>query len=92
MRPWGRSTPVRNGGVSVTARYWNEEAETLGAATLLFGVGNSRRLLVMMDQLKDELASWATPSYAVRLATALDGRRHSRETLGRSCGRQGSSP
>ena len=66
----------------MTARYWNEEAETLGAATLLFGVGNSRRLLVMMDQLKDELASWATPSYAVRLATALDGRRHSRETLG----------
>ena len=42
--------------------------ETLGAATLPYGVGQSKRLLEMMAQIRDELAIWATPSYAVRLA------------------------
>ena len=42
--------------------------ETLGAATLPYGVGQSKRLLEMMARMRDELAIWATPSYAVRLA------------------------
>jgi phenylacetate-CoA ligase len=42
--------------------------ETLGAATIPFGVGHSERLLTMMAGLKDPLGIWATPSYAVRLA------------------------
>jgi phenylacetate-CoA ligase len=42
--------------------------ENLGAATLPYGVGQSKRLLEMMAQMRDELAIWATPSYAVRLA------------------------
>ncbi len=42
--------------------------ETLGAATLPYGVGQSKRLLEMMAQMRDRLAIWATPSYAVRLA------------------------
>lgn len=42
--------------------------ETVGAATIPFGVGNSERLLAMMAGLKDDLCIWATPSYAVRLA------------------------
>ena len=42
--------------------------ETLGAATIPFGVGNTKRLLEMMDQLKDEICLYSTPSYAVRLA------------------------
>jgi phenylacetate-CoA ligase len=42
--------------------------ETLGAATIPFGVGHSERLLTMMADLKDPLGIWATPSYAVRLA------------------------
>ncbi len=42
--------------------------ETLGAATIPFGVGNSERLLRMMAGLKDEVGIWATPSYAIRLA------------------------
>lgn len=41
--------------------------ETLGAATIPFGVGQSERLLKMMASLKDDLAIWATPSYAIRL-------------------------
>jgi phenylacetate-CoA ligase len=46
--------------------------ETLGAATIPFGVGNSRRLLGMMGQIKDDVCLYSTPSYAVRLAeTAL---------------------
>jgi len=42
--------------------------ETLGAATLPYGVGQSKRLLHMMAGMRDPLAIWSTPSYAVRLA------------------------
>ncbi len=42
--------------------------ETLGAATIPFGVGHSERLLTMMAGLSDPVGIWATPSYAVRLA------------------------
>lgn len=42
--------------------------ETLGATTIPFGVGNSRNLLQMMTQIDHDIAIWATPSYAVRLA------------------------
>ncbi len=42
--------------------------ETVGAATIPFGVGQSERLLTMMAELKDPVGIWATPSYAVRLA------------------------
>jgi phenylacetate-CoA ligase len=42
--------------------------ETLGAATIPFGVGHSERLLTMMSGLADPFGIWATPSYAVRLA------------------------
>lgn len=47
--------------------------ERLGAATVPFGVGNSDRLLAMMAGLKDDVAIWATPSYAVRLAEVAEG-------------------
>jgi phenylacetate-CoA ligase len=46
--------------------------ETVGAATIPFGVGNSERLLAMMAGLKDDLCIWATPSYAVRLAEVAE--------------------
>jgi phenylacetate-CoA ligase len=42
--------------------------ETLGAATIPFGVGHSERLLTMMATLRDPVGIWATPSYAIRLA------------------------
>lgn len=42
--------------------------ETLGAATIPFGVGNTRNLLEMMTQIDQDVALWSTPSYAVRLA------------------------
>ncbi|MDH4141908.1 MAG: phenylacetate--CoA ligase family protein [Chloroflexota bacterium] len=42
--------------------------ETVGAATIPFGVGHSERLLTMMAGLVDPIGIWATPSYAVRLA------------------------
>ena len=42
--------------------------ERLGAATIPFGVGNSRRLLEMMTHIKEDIAMWVTPSYAVLLA------------------------
>jgi phenylacetate-CoA ligase len=42
--------------------------ETLGAATIPFGVGHSDRLVTMMAGLSDPFGIWATPSYAVRLA------------------------
>ncbi len=42
--------------------------ETLGAATIPFGVGHSERLLTMMAGMSDPLGIWATPSYAIRLA------------------------
>lgn len=47
--------------------------ETLGAATVPFGVGSSERLLAMMAGLKDDVSIWATPSYAVRLAEVAEG-------------------
>jgi phenylacetate-CoA ligase len=42
--------------------------ETIGAATIPYGVGNSSRLLEMMNQISEDICLWATPSYAVRLA------------------------
>ncbi|MCI0431829.1 MAG: hypothetical protein L0210_14965 [Rhodospirillales bacterium] len=42
--------------------------ETLGAATIPYGVGQSERLLRIMAGLEDKVCIWATPSYAVRLA------------------------
>ncbi|RLA12706.1 MAG: hypothetical protein DRQ59_06995 [Gammaproteobacteria bacterium] len=42
--------------------------ETIGAATIPYGVGNSIRLLEMMNQIREDISLWATPSYAVRLA------------------------
>jgi phenylacetate-CoA ligase len=42
--------------------------ETLGAATIPYGVGQSERLLTMMAGIDRPVALWATPSYAVRLA------------------------
>ena len=42
--------------------------ETLGAATIPFGVGHSQRLLTTMAGLRDPVSIWATPSYAIRLA------------------------
>ena len=47
--------------------------ETLGAATIPFGVGHSERLLSMMSGLTDPFGIWATPSYAVRLAEVARG-------------------
>jgi phenylacetate-CoA ligase len=47
--------------------------ETLGAATIPFGVGHSERLLAMMAGLTDPVGIWATPSYAVRLAEVAAG-------------------
>jgi phenylacetate-CoA ligase len=42
--------------------------ETVGAAGIPYGVGQSERLLRMMQSIRDPVAIWATPSYAVRLA------------------------
>ena len=42
--------------------------ETLGAATIPYGVGQSERLLTMMAGIDRPVALWATPSYALRLA------------------------
>src|ERR1051325_10295949 len=42
--------------------------ETLGTATIPYGVGTSSRLLEMMAQIDSELCIYSTPSYAVRLA------------------------
>ena len=47
--------------------------ETVGAATIPFGVGHSERLLTMMAGLRDPVGIWATPSYAVRLAEVALG-------------------
>jgi phenylacetate-CoA ligase len=46
--------------------------ENLGAATIPFGVGNSRNLLEMMTQIDQDIAMWSTPSYAIRLAEVAD--------------------
>lgn len=51
------------GGMSDTTTF-----EQLGAAVIPYGVGHSERLVEMMAALKDDVALWATPSYAVRLA------------------------
>jgi phenylacetate-CoA ligase len=47
--------------------------ETLGAATIPFGVGHSERLLTMMSGLADPFGIWATPSYAIRLGEVARG-------------------
>ena len=57
--------------------------ETLGAATIPFGVGHSERLLTMMAGLTDPVGIWATPSYAVRLGRGGRPARH-RAALRRS--------
>jgi phenylacetate-CoA ligase len=44
--------------------------ETLGAATIPYGVGQTERLLRMMAAIDSPIGVWATPSYAVRLAEA----------------------
>jgi phenylacetate-CoA ligase len=44
--------------------------ETVGAATIPYGVGGTERLLRMMAAIDGPKAIWATPSYAVRLAEA----------------------
>jgi phenylacetate-CoA ligase len=52
-----------SGGMSDTTTF-----ERLGAATIPYGVGHSERLVEMMAAIKGDIALWATPSYAVRLA------------------------
>lgn len=42
--------------------------ENLGSVTIPYSVGQSERLLAMMANIKEDVAIWATPSYAVRLA------------------------
>jgi phenylacetate-CoA ligase len=42
--------------------------ETMGAAILPYGIGNSKRLLAMLAHMDANLALYATPSYAIRLA------------------------
>jgi phenylacetate-CoA ligase len=44
--------------------------ETLGAAAIPYGVGQTERLLRMMAGIDAPKCLWATPSYAVRLAEA----------------------
>jgi phenylacetate-CoA ligase len=56
--------------------------ETLGAATIPFGVGHSERLLTMMAGLRDPVGIWATPSYAVRLAEVAQGLGHDPGDIG----------
>jgi phenylacetate-CoA ligase len=41
--------------------------ETVGAATIPYGVGQSTRLLEMMRAIDADVCLWSTPSYAVRL-------------------------
>lgn len=41
--------------------------ETLGAATIPYGVGQSARLLELMQHIREPVCLWSTPSYAVRL-------------------------
>jgi phenylacetate-CoA ligase len=47
--------------------------ETVGAATIPYGVGNSERLVRMMAAIAGPVGLWATPSYAVRLAEVAAG-------------------
>lgn len=42
--------------------------ETLGAAAIPYGVGQTERLLRMIAAIEGPVGIWATPSYAVRLA------------------------
>jgi phenylacetate-CoA ligase len=56
--------------------------ETLGAATIPFGVGHSERLLTMMAGLRDPVGIWATPSYAVRLAEVARSLGHEPRDIG----------
>jgi phenylacetate-CoA ligase len=56
--------------------------ETVGAATIPFGVGHSERLLTMMASLRDPVGIWATPSYAVRLGEVAQGLGHDPRDIG----------
>ena len=42
--------------------------EKLGAAILPYGVGNTNRLLQVMDSIKQDICLYSTPSYAIQLA------------------------
>lgn len=42
--------------------------EKLGAAILPYGVGNTNRLLQVMDSIKQAICLYSTPSYAIHLA------------------------
>lgn len=42
--------------------------EKLGAAILPYSVGQSNRLLAMMDSIQHEMCLYSTPSYAIKLA------------------------
>jgi len=42
--------------------------EKLGAAILPYGVGNTNRLLQVMDSIKQDICLYSTPSYAIHLA------------------------
>ena len=42
--------------------------ERLGAAILPYGVGNTNRLLQVMDSISEDICLYATPSYAIHLA------------------------
>jgi len=42
--------------------------EKLGAAVLPYGVGNTNRLLQVMDSIKQDICLYSTPSYAIHLA------------------------
>jgi phenylacetate-CoA ligase len=66
-----------SGGMSDTTTF-----EQLGAATIPYGVGHSERLIEMMAAIKGDVALWATPSYAVRLAEVATTMGHDPRDIG----------
>jgi phenylacetate-CoA ligase len=56
--------------------------ETLGAATIPYGVGHSEKLLSMIAAMTDDVCIWATPSYAVRLAEVAKEMRLDPKSIG----------
>jgi len=66
-----------SGGMSDTTTF-----ERLGAATIPYGVGHSERLVEMMAAIKSDVALWATPSYAVRLAEVATSLGHDPRDIG----------
>ncbi len=66
-----------SGGVSDTTTF-----EQMGAAVIPYGVGHSERLVEMMAALKDDVALWATPSYAVRLAEVATSLKRNPRNIG----------